>query len=182
MIRLFGQIHPGDGPGRDKNRWNRGSSKGPFLQIGRIQQQTGCISVIWKHLVRNVVIFDSNCDRLLCGKVLNLHLFCVISTVVKGRSSHKRFRCLKIFIEFFCSCIYSTKAGYSDACICMETQLFSIYYWITCWMLRKTCRLVVLIAPRMCLGFSARSDKGWIRGGAKRGNGVTPSPKDFLSR
>ena len=57
VLSFFGQIHPGADPGRGKNR----SLGVPFfkelLQTGRLQQQTECITVIYNHVGRSVVIF-----------------------------------------------------------------------------------------------------------------------------
>ena len=58
VLLFFGQIRPGADPGRGQNR-SRGSPslKKLLLQTGRLQQQTECIAVIWKHVGRSVVIF-----------------------------------------------------------------------------------------------------------------------------
>ena len=45
-------------------------------------------------------LFQCNFYRFLCGKVFNLHLFCVISMFVSRRCLYKRFKCLKNFNEF----------------------------------------------------------------------------------
>ena len=45
-------------------------------------------------------LFRCNFYRFLCGKMLNLHLFCVISMFASGRCLYKRFKCLKNFNEF----------------------------------------------------------------------------------
>ena len=77
------------------NRWKRDSfSKRLFLHNRSLHQQTECIAVVFKHLGRSFIcwrIFDIYfwlCHfwhiwgQFLCGKVLNLHLFRVISTFV----------------------------------------------------------------------------------------------------
>ena len=54
VLLFFGKIHPGADPGRGKNR----SQGVPFFkELQRLQQQTECIAVIYKHLGRSVVIF-----------------------------------------------------------------------------------------------------------------------------
>ena len=45
----------------------------------------------------------------------------------------------------------------------------SLFYRTDRWMLTKLGREEVLVALHMRLGFSARSAKGWIQGGAKIG-------------
>ena len=47
VISFFGETHPGVDPGHGKNRSIRSPfSKGPFLQIGTLQQQAECKAVI----------------------------------------------------------------------------------------------------------------------------------------
>ena len=62
-IKVFGQIYPRADPGQGENRW-RGQGGGGFfkkvrLQTGRLQQQTKCIAMIYKHVGWSVVIFCS---------------------------------------------------------------------------------------------------------------------------
>ena len=60
MVRLFGKPRPGVDPGWGKNRSMRGPcSKGLLLQIGRLQLQSECIEMIYKHVGRRVNIFGS---------------------------------------------------------------------------------------------------------------------------
>ena len=59
-VVVFSQIRPGADQGRGKNR----SLRVPFFkkllpQTGRLQRQTECIAVIYKHVGRSVVIFGS---------------------------------------------------------------------------------------------------------------------------
>ena len=57
-IGFFSEIGPGVDPGRGKNTSVRSLfSKGLFLLIQRLQQQTECIAVILKHIYYNLVIF-----------------------------------------------------------------------------------------------------------------------------
>ena len=60
VLLFFGQIRPGADPGRGKNR-SRGVPffKKLLLQTGRLQRQTECIAMTWKHVGRSVVIFGS---------------------------------------------------------------------------------------------------------------------------
>ena len=60
VLLFFGMIRTGADPGRGKNR----SQGVPFfkkllLQTRRLQQQTECIAVIYKHVGRSVFIFGS---------------------------------------------------------------------------------------------------------------------------
>ena len=45
-------------------------------------------------------VFKCNFYRFLCGKVLYLHLFLIISKLISWKGSYKRFKCLKVFNEF----------------------------------------------------------------------------------
>ena len=69
-------------------------------------------------------LFQCNFYRFLCGKVFNLHLFCVISMFVSWRWLYKRFKCLKNFNEFSMYLFRWRKGegGCTTACICMGTQ------------------------------------------------------------
>ena len=69
-------------------------------------------------------LFQCNFYRFLCGKVFNLHLFCVISMFVGGRCLYKRFKCLKNFNEFSMYLFRWRKGegGCTNACIYMGTQ------------------------------------------------------------
>ena len=71
-------------------------------------------------------LFQCNFYRYLCGKELNLHLFCVISMFVSGRCLYKRFKCFKNFNEFSMYLFWWRKGegggGCTNACICMGTQ------------------------------------------------------------
>ena len=146
MLLFFGQIRPVADPGGGQNR----SLGVPFfnellLQTGRLQQQTECITMIYKHVgwsavlfwfhsevkflrrfwrlfgLSHFAIFHCNFYRFLCGKVFNLHLFCVISVFLSGRCLYKRFKCLKNFNEFSMYLFRWRKGegGCTNACICM---------------------------------------------------------------
>ena len=45
--------------------------------------------------------FNAIFYRFLCGKLLYLHLFCVISMFISGKRLILKVKCLKIFNEFF---------------------------------------------------------------------------------
>ena len=61
-------------------------------------------------------LFKCNFYRFLCGKMFNLHLFCVISMFVSGRMLYKRFKYFKNFNEFL---FRWRKGGCTNACTCI---------------------------------------------------------------
>ena len=83
------------------------------------------LTQFWHRFGRShFALFQCNFYRFLCGKVFNLHLFCVISMFVSGRCLYKRFKCLKNFNEFSMYLFRWRKGegGCTTACICMGTQ------------------------------------------------------------
>ena len=75
--------------------------------------------------------------------------------------------CLKNFNEFFL-CIYLGEGkggGFTNTCIYMGTH--SLSYRTDLWMLTKPVRDEVIMILHICLGFTARSAKGWSRAAQK---------------
>ena len=66
-------------------------------------------------------LFQCNFYRFLCGKVFNLHLFCVIFMFVSGRCLYKRLKWLKNFNEF-CMYLFRWRKGEGVA-------LLHVYVW-----------------------------------------------------
>ena len=72
------------------------------------------------------------------------------------------------------------EGGFTNACICMGTK--SLSYRTDWWIMTKLGKDEVIMTLHMRLGFSARSAKRWIQGGAKIGQWRASSPKDFCLR
>ena len=74
LFWLLGQIRPVLDKGQGHNRSMRvPSPKNFFFRIGRLQQQTECIAVIWQHLGRSVVIFGP----ILMSSVWHVLVSCI---------------------------------------------------------------------------------------------------------
>ena len=60
FVLNLGQIRQGADPGQGHDNWSmRGPSPKDFFRVGRLQQQTEYIAMIYKHLKRSVDIFGS---------------------------------------------------------------------------------------------------------------------------
>ena len=103
VLLFFGQIRQGADPGRGKNR-SRGVPffKKLLLQTGRLQQQTECIAVIYKHVGRSVVIFGSipksNFWRVF-DVFLDLVKFALCNAISIDFYAVKSFTCIN-FVKF----------------------------------------------------------------------------------
>ena len=60
---------------------------------------------------------------IICGKVLNLHLFCVISMFVSEKNAYvKDVNALRNLMNFLYIYLGEKRGGCTNACICMETH------------------------------------------------------------
>ena len=170
--------------------------KGLFLQTGKLQQQTECIAMNLKYVGRSVVIhvfhsipksnfwlrhiglFSCNLYRLLCSKVLNLHLFCVIS-VFKVEECYWYMKDLNTWnMNVLCTCIYLGK-GRGGMYVYVWKHIFSLLLQnrlTVCFIVYETWHFTCV------LGFLARSAQGWIKGETKIGHGGISSSKGLQYR
>ena len=135
VLLFFGQIRPGADPGRGKNR----SRGGPLLQETSSSDQKATTTnrmhsndleacgkkccYFWFHSevkfltpfwslfgLSHFALFLCNFYGFLCGKVFNLHLFCVISIfVIENNAYIKDLNALRILMNFLC--IYLGEKG-----------------------------------------------------------------------
>ena len=80
---------------------------------------------------------------------------------------YKRFKCLTIFNEFLCIYLGEVKGGgVALMHVYVLEHIISLSYRTTSWMFTKLDRDEVLIITHLFIGFSAKSTKGRIQGGA----------------
>ena len=119
-----------------------------------------------------ILPFLCNFYGFLCGKVFNLHLFCVISMFVSGKEClYKRFKCFMNFNEFSMYLFTWKRGGGALMHVYVWEHIVSLYYRTAKWMFTKLGRHEALMVPYKCCCFSARSVQGRIQGGAKVGHG-----------
>ena len=104
-----------------------------------------------------------------------------------GQGLYKRFKCLKIFNEFFMYLFRWRKGGGALMHVYVLEHIISLSYRTTWWMFTKLDRDEVLIITHLFIGFLANSTQGRIQGGGggnlpKIGQWGVPSPKDFFFR
>ena len=99
---------------------------------------------------------------------------------------YKRFKCLKIFNEFFMYLFRWRKGGGALMHVYVLEHIISLSYRTAWWMFTKLDRDEVLIITHLFIGFSANSNQRRIQGEGGGGNlpkigqlGVL-SPKDFF--
>ena len=143
MLLFVGQIRQGTDPGRGKNM-----SRGHLLQTERLQRQTECIAMIYKHVGRSVVTFGSiSKSNFLCVSdvfldfvilayfnVISIDFYAVkcISAFIlcnfhvsKWDNAHiKDLNAWRFLMNFLCTfCIYLNEGrGCTNACICIGTH------------------------------------------------------------
>ena len=98
---------------------------------------------------------------------------------------YKRFKCLKIFNEFFNMYLFRWRKGGGGALIHVYVleHIISLSYRTTWWMFTKLDRDEVLIITHLFIGFWANSTQGRIQGGGnlpKIGLWGVPSPNKGL--
>ena len=78
---------------------------------------------------------------------------------------YKRFKCLKIFNEFFMYLGEGKGGGDALMHVYVLEHIISLCYRTTRWIFTKLDRDEVLIITHLFIGFSANSTQGWIQGG-----------------
>ena len=177
MLLFFGQIRPGVDPGQGKNRSPGGpllqrtsSSDLKATATNQIPVHSNdleacgmkCCYFLFhsevKFLTRfwrlfglsHFALFWCNFYRFLCGKVFNLHLFCVISVFISGNNaSIKDLNALRILMNFWCIYLGKERGGCAVMHVYVWEHIVSLYYRTTWWMFTKLDRDEVLMTLHM---------------------------------
>ena len=122
-------------------------------------------------------VFQCNFYGFLCGKVFNLHLFCVISMFVSEKNAYiKDLNALRILMNFVWK-----EGGCALMHVYVWDYIVSLYYRTAKWMFTKLGRdEVLMVVYKYCCCFLARSVQGRIQGEAKIGHRGGASSTNFF--